>query len=241
MNYSKKHRIIWWAPERCATKLVADIFSNYNFEYKETLESEPKELTAPYHSHSIFVPEEFSDFDIVCSIRNPYDRVLSLFTNFTNVGSQIVYTKNTKEVFIKRFSEFVKQLLQYSEVRKIDPDPEKNIVLKKYCAKYDFEDRIPDYFIRMENLKEDLSNLKFISESNLWKSNFFDNFISDNPFINLKPYSFNEVYTFEAAQLVFNYFKKHFFLCNYDPFSFTRETIDNEQRKKFLHEIIQNP
>lgn len=241
MNYSKKHKIIWWAPERCATKLVADIFSNYDFEYKETPDSDPKELTSPYHSHTIFVPEEFHDFKIVCSIRNPYDRVLSLFTNFTDVGSQIVYTKNTKDKFINRFSEFVKQLLQYSEVRKLDPDPEKNIVLRKYCAKYDFDDRIPDHFIRMEYLKEDLSKLNFILESSLWKSNFFDSFISDNPFINLKPYRFDEVYTYESAQIVFNYFKKHFFLCNYDPFSFTRETLTNDERKRFLHEIIQNP
>ena len=93
MNFSTKHKVIWWAPERCATKLVADIFSHYNFEYKNNVNSVAKELTAPYHSHGIFVPEEFNDFKLICSIRNPYDRVLSLFTNFTSIGSQIVYTK----------------------------------------------------------------------------------------------------------------------------------------------------
>ena len=96
MNFSTKHKVIWWAPERCATKLVADIFSHYNFEYKNNVNSVAKELTAPYHSHGIFVPEEFNDFKLICSIRNPYDRVLSLFTNFTSIGSQIVYTKKTK-------------------------------------------------------------------------------------------------------------------------------------------------
>ena len=165
MNFSTKHKIIWWAPERCATKLVADMFSHYDFDYKLTIKSEPKELTSPYHSHGIFFPEEFNDFKIVCSIRNPYDRVLSLFTNFSSIGSQIVYTKKTKETFIDRFSEFVIQLLRYSEVRKLDTDPEKNIVLKNYVAKYDFDDRIPDHFIRMEHLKEDLSKLDFIAES----------------------------------------------------------------------------
>jgi len=135
----------------------------------------------------------------------------------------------------------VVQLLSYSEVRKLDTDPEKNFVLKKYVAKYDFDERIPDYFIRMEHIKEDLSKLDFISESPLWKSNFFDEFILDNPFMNTKPYSFDEIYTFESAQIVFNYFKKHFFLCDYDPFSFTKEILTDQQRKKFLHEIIQNP
>ena len=108
MNFSTKHKIIWWAPERCATKLVADIFSNYNFEYKESIKSEPKELTSPYHSHAIFVPEEFNDFKIVCSIRNPYDRVLSLFTNFTSIGNQIVYTKTTIQRFIYMFLKITK-------------------------------------------------------------------------------------------------------------------------------------
>ncbi len=241
MNFSTKHKVIWWAPERCATKLVADILSHYNFEYRVNNNSETNELTAPYHSHGIFVPEEFNNFKIVCSIRNPYDRVLSLFTNFTSVGSRIVYTKKDKQNFIDRFSDFVVQLLSYSEVRKVDTDPEKNFVLKKYVAKYDFDERIPDYFIRMEHIKEDLSKLDFISESPLWKSNFFDEFILDNPFMNTKPYSFDEIYTFESAQIVFNYFKKHFFLCDYDPFSFTKEILTDQQRKKFLHEIIQNP
>lgn len=241
MNYSKKHKVIWWAPERCATKLVAEIFSNYDFEYKESNESPAQRLTSPYHSHSILIPEEFKDYKIVCSIRNPYDRVLSLFTTFTTSGTQTTYTKKNKHVFIERFSDFVNQLLLYSEVRKLDPNPEKNILLRNYVAKYDFDDRIPDAFIRLENIKEDLSKLDFISESPMWKSNFFNEFISNNPYLNIKPYKFNEVYTYESAQLVFNYFKKHFFLCNYDPFSFTKETLSDDERKKFLHEIIQNP
>jgi hypothetical protein len=240
MNFSTKHKIIWWAPERCATKLVAEIFSNYDFEYQVQQQFPPQPLTLPYHSHNIFVPKEFEEFKIVCSIRNPYDRVLSLFTTFTTIGTQTVYTKKTKQVFIDRFSFFVKQLLFYSEVRKLDPNPEKNTILKKYVAKYDFEDRIPDYFIRAEHIKEDLSKLEFISESQMWKSEFFNDFISNNPYLNIKPYKFDEIYTFETAQLVFHYFKKHFFLCNYNPFSFTKERLSDEQRKKFLHEIIQN-
>jgi hypothetical protein len=238
VNYSIKHKTIWWAPERCATKALAKVFSNFEFSYKMSEDLNPRKLLEPYHSHEIFIPEEFSDFEVICSMRNPYDRVLSLFTNFDSVGRTTVYTKNNKETLINNFNYFVDGLLSYADVRKLEPDPNKNKMLKKYITKYEFETRVPDLFIRVENLLGDLEKVDFIRESDEWVSGKIKNYLTENEFIRKRPYKFNQIYTFETAQKVYNYFQKHFFICDYDPFSFTEESLSDYDKKKFLHGII---
>ena len=107
-----------------------------------------------------------------------------------------------------------------------------------FRSKVNFTTTIPDYFIRMENLREDLNSLNFIGESDLWKSGYFNKLIEENDFINRRPYSFNQIYTFEGANKVYQYQKKLFFMCGYDPFSFTTENLSEEDKKRFLHETF---
>jgi hypothetical protein len=62
--------------------------------------------------------------------------------------------------------------------------------------------------------------------------------IHNNNFKINRPFSFNEVYSFESANKVYQYQKKLFFICDYDPFSFTLDEINDENRKSFLHETF---
>ena len=131
MNISHEHKIIWWAPERCGTKATAHIFSKLGFEYfadeTETLhivKRRSAELTEEqidnggiyYQSHSLKYPEKYSDYKIICNIRNPYDRMLSIFSNFTNLGSRFVYTKDNPQKLVNTFESFIREMLLYHKV-----------------------------------------------------------------------------------------------------------------------------
>ena len=85
---------------------------------------------------------------------------------------------------------------------------------------------------------DDLNGLNFIGESDLWKSGYFDKLIEENDFINKRPYSFNQIYTFEGANKVYQYQKKLFFMCGYDPFSFTTENLSEEDKIKNINYIL---
>jgi hypothetical protein len=238
MNISFEHKIIWWAPERCATKATAHIFQQLGFEsYYSTIDN--KQIP-DYHSHSIVIPEEYSDYKVICSIRNPYDRVLGLFKTMTNVGKSMVYTKDTHDNFMVNYENFLNEVFVFAKIKETNGFGEKleKIFMKDFIAKYSFEDKIPDYFIRSENLLEDISKLEFVNDSGLWKSGYIQEYLTNNKYINLRPYKFDTVYTNKSAKLVFEYYKKHFFLCGYNPFSFTKDELNNEEKMRFIHDIF---
>lgn len=243
MNISHKHKIIWWAPERCGTKATAHVFNQFDFTYYETSDENTLSLNKDgtlYQSHNIEYPEKYSDYKVICSIRNPYDRVLSIFLNFTSVGKYSVYTKSGHNNFVKKYEQFIKELFDYKLLRnKVNRQPEEGkVILKDYLSKYDFTQRIPDKIIRMEHLVEDIGDLDFIRNSDIWESGEIREYLNNNVHHNIRPCQFNTIYTKESAKMVYDYYKKHFLYFGYDPFSFTKEELTNEEKMHFLHGIL---
>jgi hypothetical protein len=227
MNVNHEHKIIWWAPERCGTKALANIFSKLGFEFYQ------KNTKSTYQSHEIEIPEEFSDYKIIFSTRNPYDRVISLFTNFTNVGKNTLYTKDSQSHFIQKYEIFLKELFANADRKMNKP------ILNNYILKYSFENKVPDMIVRMESMIEDLSKIEFVKNSDLWKSGYIHDYLIDNEYIIRRPYKFNKVYTQLGAKLVYEHHIKHFILCGYNPFSFTTEIMSNKEKMDFIHDNLQ--
>lgn len=238
MNINRENKIIWWAPERCATKLTAEIFKKLGFEVFDKEKQDFVSLSEHYHSHDIVFPEEFKDYKLICNIRNPYDRVLSFYLNFTSVGKNYVYTKHKKDDFKKRMDVFTLELFEYAIFQNKLINKESKTPVKYYVTKLNFDGKIPDYFIKSENILDDLSRLDFVTQSNQWNSGEIQEIVNNNKFHNKRPFSFSEVYNPEGANRIFNFFKKHFFICDYDPFSFTNQELSNDDKIKFIHEIF---
>lgn len=238
MNFSEKHKVVWLAPERCATKLICEIFKNYDFSVYFSEKTETKSLLDSYHSHSMYIPKDYNDYEVICSMRNPYDRVLSVFVNLTRLGNDTVFTKKTKNNFQIRFESFLNEIFELPYVKNLENNLERFPVFNTYITKLRFENKIPNKFIRMENLKEDLNDLKFLKNSTRWASGEFEDLIRKNRFINRRAYSFDEVYTIDSAKKVYDFYQNIFYLCDYDPFSFTKEKLSDEMKKNFLHGII---
>ena len=241
MNISHEHKTIWWAPERCGTKATAHIFSKLGFEYLTNTNGGFKKIInidgINYQSHDIDIPEIYKDYKVICSIRNPYDRMLSIFSNFTNVGKNLVYTKDSHEKLVITYEKFIKEMLLY-QLSLNDKDLETRPIQKNYLSKYGFNNRIPDFFIKMESLEEDLGNLDFVKNSKIWESGYVQDYLKHNPFVNQRPYKFNTSYSMESAKRVYDYHKRHFIIFDYDPFSFTTKELSNEEKMKFLHDIL---
>lgn len=234
MNYSEEHKVIWLAPERCATKLVSEIFKNYGFKVYPS----KKQLGEEYHSHSIKIHENFEDYKIICSMRNPYDRVLSIFVNLTMVGNSAVYTKKTKQKFQYKFDSFLEEIFDLPQIKNRENNLDKFPVFNTYITKLRLDNLNVSKFIKMESLVEDLSDLDFLKNSELWNSGHFNEIISKNKHITRRPYKFNEIYSYDGAKRVYDFYKNIFYWCDYDPFSFTNLELTDKDKKKFLHGII---
>jgi hypothetical protein len=239
MNISHKHKTIWWAPERCGTKATAHIFKHFDFDF---ILNYPKSTVGnSYQSHQIILPpSKYEDYNVICSVRNPYDRILGVFLNFVSMGKSSIYLKNNHLETMKIFSIFINELFSHKEIKtKFDINPKKdNIILNTYVSKYNIDVTVPTNFIRMEHIVEDMSKIDFINQSHLWSSGYIKNYLTKNEHINNRPYKFNSVYTMETAKKVYEYHKQFFLTLGYDPFSFTTEELTNEEKMRFLHEII---
>ena len=226
MNVSIENKLIWLSPERTAGRFLSEIFKNYGFyscDRKNKYELKP--LGENPHSNGIKIPENFKDFRIIVSIRNPYDRVWSYYVNY--------FAKNFKPKEIdqnfEKFNEFVQNTFIISVGRTYT---DHFFSGDDYFNKWRLDNIKIDTLIRFENLQNDVMSLDFIKKD----PNLFDHSIfSDKRFINERFLSFDSMYDLSSAQKVFNFYKNHFFSLGYDPFSFTKENLTDQQKIDFIH------
>jgi hypothetical protein len=243
MNISHKHKTIWWAPERCGTKGTAHIFNHFDFDYipKGTEKYGGINKQTQYQSHEIIPPpSKYEDYNVICSIRNPYDRMLGVFVNFVGVGKSCSYLKSQHNTMVNIFSTFIDELFKHKTIKPKFGMEQSGYtkILDAYVSKYNFDVTIPNKYIRMEHIVEDIGKIDFINRSPLWSSGYIKNYLTTNQYINTRPYQFNSMYTLETAKKVYEYHKQFFLTLGYDPFSFTTEELSDEEKMRFLHEII---
>ena len=243
MNISHKHKTIWWAPERCGTKATAHIFNHFDFDFipQGTEKNKNNNKKTQYQSHEMIPPpSEYKDYNVICSVRNPYDRMLGVFVNFVGVGMSSSYLKNEHNEIVNTYSTFINELFKHKEIKpKFGVEPIKHTrVLETYISKYNFDVTIPNNYIRMEHIVEDMGKIDFINQSTLWSSGYVENYLTTNQHINTRPYQFNSIYTLETAKKVYEYHKQFFLVLGYDPFSFTTNELTDEEKMNFLHETL---
>ena len=211
MNISHEHKLIWLSPEMSGTENVSKILEKHGFFVVEGKTEE-----------QLF--EEYPDYKVICGMKNPYERVFLL--HFKGNLRSIQVKKHHFDALKTEFNNWGRQILIPNKLKiKVD---ETFIVTNnspKYLKKWVFDHKIPDFFVKSEDLTNDLNKLGFND----------DEIMSDDEIIQFK---FNQMYDFDLAQRVYHFYKKHFYLCNYDPFSFTDKELTDEEKISFLHDIV---
>jgi hypothetical protein len=167
---------------------------------------------------------EYPDYKVICGMINPYERVFLLHLKGDLRSIQL--KKHNFDALKTEFNEWGRQMLV----------PNKLIIVvnntfietnntTKHLKKWVFEQKTPDFFVKNEDLVNDLNKLGFIDE---------DIIINND----VKQFNFNRMYDFDLAKRVYHLYKKHFYLCNYNPFSFTDKELTDEEKISFLHDIV---
>ncbi len=229
MNVSIENQVIWFAPERTGSSITKKIFEDYNF-FAATKKSDYNLVSfkKTTHSHGKHIQEEFSNFKKISNVRNPYDRVFACYQKFYLEKPILKTTPNFKEKFRKWISEnfwshgpYVFLSTRFEET-------------DNYFQNWTFETDDVDFFVRMENLKEDIQKLPFIekTEDEIMR---IENLIESNPYINERHFTFQDVYDLKSAKLVYEFFKPCFYKFDYSPFSFTRDVLNENDKITFIH------
>lgn len=144
-NVNKQYEFIWIGPERVGSRTTAKIFTFCGFMCRGKQLSFANSFN---YTHNSEIPEEFKDYKIICSARNPYSRTLSLYKNFT-------YSAETGDNY--SFKEYVLGLTCGKPQENFkDGDSKYRVFVNPVLEKQ------PDYVIRLENFNEDIRKLPFI-------------------------------------------------------------------------------
>lgn len=76
MNVCHELKTILWLPPRTASRSIAPLFHQYNFinsEYNTHINGYNK------YSHTLGIPKGCEDYEIICTVRNPYSWILSIW------------------------------------------------------------------------------------------------------------------------------------------------------------------
>jgi hypothetical protein len=167
---------------------------------------------------------EYPDYKVICGMKNPYERVFLLHLKGDLRSIQL--KKHHFDALKTEFNDWGRKILIPKKLKiKVDETFINTNNTTKYLKKWGFDHKIPDFFVKSEDLINDLNKLGFHD----------DDIIIDNE---VKQFNFNQMYDFDFAKRVYHLYKKHFYLCNYNPFSFTEKELTDEEKISFLHDIV---
>jgi hypothetical protein len=94
LTYSDIHKSILWTPPKTGSTHASFMFTHFEFgtKYfnKETFELVNNRPTAMVgHHHNCIITDQLKDYDVICTTRNPYSRLLSGF---------FFYNRNTNRI-----------------------------------------------------------------------------------------------------------------------------------------------
>jgi hypothetical protein len=218
MNTPHKNNYVLLTPNKCASKIVKQLLRGYDL------------LGQPNN--------EFYNlnYKLISTIRNPYDCIFSIFINFEL--RSVFLDKNLKDNIKKHFNKWIQKTILSEKLIATHNFSLKINIDEIHLYKDIFNKRSPDFFIRMENIQEDLEKLDFIKNDLNWDSKKVEEELKTNKYKINREYTFNFMYDVETAKKVYFYYKKHFNLADYDPFSFTTETLTEKEKISFIHDIL---
>jgi hypothetical protein len=238
MNISHKHKLIWWATSRCASRFTSRILGPlqfYNYDDNEITkhpffdliyENDGQDLKTTSFSHKLILPEgvDVSGYRLIANIRNPYDVFYSNYRleNIEYLRGKLKRTPDESEI-IKSFVEWGTSEMQwyYKNIEQI----------KNAWDIYDLQtSNGVDYLIRYEHLIDDIMSIPDIS--NLYKTNidyrYFVDSIITQPYggfrvdLPLAEQTFKDVFTQELADFIYDRYKYQFDIFGYDKDSWKK-------------------
>ena len=192
-NISEENKSFVWFLPKTGTNHAVGIFRRFGFySYGQYVDGvTKKELNA---NHWTYHFEGHEKYRFICTARNPFTRILSLY-KFNVKDSSDWNPENFKTYFWENFK----------------PNLLKNFIIN-------FDERKPDYVIRIESLYQDYIKIPFINDSEFNKSGELLKYCNIKVNSTQEIQNISEYYTDDMINLVLEYGKNHFETLGYNNF-----------------------
>jgi hypothetical protein len=233
MNVNREKKYLWLAPEQTNSELFYYLFMGSGFECLHGQEHSKNKLG---FSQDEWDDTEFQDYEIITSLKNPYDRLVQIYLEY-EIKPIIPITKDLEPKLVHFFQKWVLDVFETNKLVVRVNDWGKDVLISKVIKKFLFRDKVPSIVIRSESIIDDLSRIIGILPGfDLQKKRELENtLINESPSFN---FDFKNFYNFDIAKIVYNYYFNHFYIGNYDPFSFSFVEINEREKNKFLHDTF---
>jgi hypothetical protein len=196
-THSEQERLAVFLPPKTGTIHATFILNHFNFKTNIYGKDDDLILEEDYivHHHNQLIPKGYEDYDVIYTTRNPYTRLLSMYSYQKKITKfDLPYTKTFKEYFADSANNLWSQIdYGFSFIKP------------------------PKYILRMEHLYHDYTQIPFIRDSKLNKSGVLYDLCEKK--IHAKPQdtkSLREYYTQDMADHVYETFKPYFDVTGYD-------------------------
>lgn len=233
MNVNREKKYLWLAPEQTNSELFYHLFMESGFECLHSQEHRKNKLG---FSQDEWDESEFQDYEIITSLKNPYDRLVQIYLEY-EIKPVIPITKDLEPKLIDLFQKWVLDIFETNKLVVRVNDWGKDVLISKVLKKFLFRNRIPSVVVRSEFLVDDLSNIiNIVSRFDLQKKKELE-IVLINESSKMK-FDFKNFYTFNIAKIVYNYYFNHFYIGDYDPFSFSHVEMTEKEKNKFIHDTF---
>ena len=195
INISEKEKFFLWLWDKTGTSLSKKILSNFDFHFYGFKNGQKEIISSEitqYHICKLFPGHK--DYQMLATVRNPYTRVFSS------------YCQGYRPRVGREFENFVQGILL----------SERNFE----CSL--FNERVPNYFVRVENVFEDYSKIPFIRKSSLYQSGALFEICSSKVNPSKHALDWRDFYDKSLADLVYYGNQSYFELFGYDKNSWKK-------------------
>lgn len=199
-TYSSSEQCYLWTPPKTGSNHANFVFNFFDFGSLVFRNSDNLVFFEPsqniiMHSHQFNVLPDHSFYKIICTARNPYTRLYSMYNHLNKLD-------NLYQFSLLGFKNFVMNT---------DQNNPKYLDIQSILDNFFTEvtgPKIPDYFIRQENLYEDYLKIPFVSASTLNTSGLLQEICSKKmntraPYLNISDYVDQELQEFISTKYGF--------------------------------------
>ena len=211
-----------FTPPKTGSTTAARVFGNFDFQSFKISDVNNIQLIQDKFAHTHYYNSlpNYESYKLICTIRNPYSKYVSLFKHLLRKDKKVLSTYNWREEFFDFLFDF---LTPYSGYYGLKQD--------YFESNISFLGRKIDYTIRIENLFDDYSLIPFVKDSDYLKNGSLKRDLdlklnsSDGKFdytLYKTPNKWEDFYDHSTADFVYNKYQGYFDYFGYDKNSWTK-------------------
>ena len=193
---SFKHNSFLWLPFKTSSTTVSWILGHFdfcNYTYDSVNEKYVEMYPSMFHlGHDMYLPPTHEQMNFICTMRNPYDIILSYFKMWCRQKN----IQPKKNDFKENLESFIFKNHLISDLSKIS------------------QERKPNFILRTENLLEDLLKIPFIKDSKLNQCGILEEMTQKKLNVSF-PVDVDELLDQDDKTKIYEMFKFHFDFFGY--------------------------